>query len=87
MKPKIPKAVKRTTAILGILLFLVSWMFGFEPNALSAYPGHVQDLSYEEFMRISAQQNGDSILNKVITTVAYPSARIGRLVHNRFFVK
>lgn len=78
-------------SVIGFLLLVfvvVSWLFGFEPqimgrNAAEGY--YIRNSTFEEYMRESLEYNDNTFPVKILTTIAYPGAKIGRLIVNKKF--
>ena len=69
--------------ILTLPFILIMFFFGFEPQINACSLRHkAPDYTYSQYMDGSIRANGDSIFVRVLTTIAYPGAKAGRLVRN-----
>ena len=89
MKQRITNGVLSSLVAVALFVFSVIWMFGFEPQITGYDPNYQYraDFFYGEYMRVSTKYNGDTVLVRTLTTLAYPGAKTGRLVHNRWFAR
>ncbi len=81
----VAEGIATLIALPLVMLFMISYLYGFEPQCVtccSMARGHAQNFSFSEYMRASTTVNGDGWGAKAITTIAYPGAKAGRLVHN-----
>lgn len=83
---------KRTINFFGktlcgslVVLLIITWLFGVEPQLwMSSGTHYMRDMSFQEYMLGSVAQNGDTTFTRVVTTLVYPGAKVGRLLHNAF---
>ncbi len=73
--------------VIGYLLFFLFFLttvFGCEPQITGAYT-HLcitPNFTYTQYREAVLHYNGDTMLTRVLTPVAYPGAKVGRLIHN-----
>jgi len=69
--------------LLVFVLFLVSFLFGFEPQITAHNRGVVPPMSFQDYMSGSIEQSGDTFFVRTLTSVAYPGAIAGVWVRNQ----
>lgn len=75
--------ISKILAVLLVLFLMIGWFFGAEPQIImgSLY-NRTPNFTYEQYMQSSLELNGDTILTRILTTIAYPGAKFGRFIHN-----
>lgn len=79
--------------LFAILVFLfialpaISWLFGGEPAFLQNPFEKLHAPTFKEYMANSIAENGDTVLVKTLTLIAYPGARLGIALHNLTLIK
>ena len=75
--------------VFGSAIFLISWLFGFEPQTtVGSGIDYIPNFTFREYLKGSMEVNGSSSWwVKVLTTIAYPGAKAGRIVHNLMFAR
>ena len=86
---KLTRGLVTTAAVTAAMLGTVSYIFGFEPQICGFDPvhNHRPDFSSQEYLQCSIEQNGDSLGVRALTYVAYPGAKVGRVVFNLAYAK
>lgn len=70
-----------TIAVFSVIIINV--MFGIENIVFSAGNKHIDSFSYDHYIKNTAEAHGNSFFMKALATIAYPGAKIGRLIHNK----
>lgn len=79
--------------LVAVLVFLfialptISWLFGGEPAFLQNPFEKLRAPTLNEYMANSITENGNTILVKTLTLIAYPGARLGIALHNLTLLK
>lgn len=78
--------MKKSTLISVGGVALCSYLFGFEPQVASLrIRGRIPEFTFNEYLDKSRAQNDQGILTDIITSIAYPGAKLGRFVNNSFY--
>lgn len=77
------EAVKSTLGGVTIIIVIVAWLFGAEPQLLDMRDMCYSAMSFGDYLAGTVEREGNSIPVKVIAAIAYPGARAGAWVHNQ----
>ncbi len=83
---KLVNIVKNSVGVALGAVALCSYIFGFEPQVASMrVRGEISEFTFNQYLEASRAQNGKGLLTDVVTYVAYPGAKLGRIVNNAFY--
>lgn len=84
MRITISQNVRKGTKVVLFATLTIMWIFGVEPQISWAAQreGVARAFTYRDYMEGAIHQYGDGIGVRVLTTIAYPGARAGRLIRN-----
>lgn len=72
--------------VFGIIISIPAVMFfyGFEPVLLAGtcYRTEIPNFTFNQYLDNSVQKNGPSAFTKIITAIAFPGAKLGRVINN-----
>ena len=78
--------VLKVGVVVGALQYGgLTWMFGAEPMIMSGYvvkKTPVPEFTFKDYRQMSEQVNGDTLYARAMPYVAYPGAKIGRVLAN-----
>jgi len=83
--------VKRIAAVGVVFLisfmFATTWIVGFEPQIVKPDSEPIRDTSFQKYIQVVVEHNGDTCWVRALATVAYPGARVGAFVRNKLVLR